>query len=395
MGNKLSIICDGNYHFHKTLHVYGKHVNGPKLSNKKDKSMFMKKIGMDFAFAMRQLGKPDRVIFTVDDYSWRKDVEIEENIGYKGNRTKDESEVDWVEFNNCIEEFSKILQSFGCIVSKIHGCEGDDLMYYWANKLYENGEDVVIMTGDGDISQLVKHNDNNFITVYNIKSTDRKIIAATGFKDYLMNDTISLFDASSFMINNKDAIKEIINNSALDIIDPADVLFEKVIVGDAGDNVPPIVSWQETQKSGKVITRKITTKKAARIRKLLKSTVNMIDYTNLSEYYKIINQQIKIIYNQDIADEIIKKRIERNTILVYLSDKTIPNQYRKSFEEHYNSTCDSGFPTINKWDVYTLYKGTSYENTSSFESDIFKTLGKNSKTPATQIINVFDSKKLF
>ncbi|MFA5722796.1 MAG: hypothetical protein WC979_00970 [Candidatus Pacearchaeota archaeon] len=381
---KLNIIVDGNYHFHKSLHVYPHQGKEPKLKDEKDRNMFMRKIAMDMAYGIRQLGKPDRVIFTIDHHSWRKDVDIEENEGYKANRVKDESVVDWKAFNKCLADFGEILKSHGCITSNIDSCEGDDLMYYWANKLFDDGEDVVIMTGDGDISQLVKHSGNNFIVVYNIKSTDRKIIAAPGFFDFLHKiNEVSLFDADSFMGNNKDAIKEVIANSALQELDPEDVLFSKILMGDGGDNVPPIVSWQTTQKSGKVINNKMTDKAAARIKELLLARGKIVDVTHLEEHAKEISNEIKIIYNKEFDSELIKKRIIRNTILVYLSDDTIPSKCRKLFEEHYLNVRSGGYPRLGKWDMHTLLANSEYEIESmSFEADVFKNLGGKTKPKA-------------
>jgi len=401
MGKKLNIIFDGNYHLHKSLHVYGHYCKGPLLGSKKDKEMFMRKVATDMAFAVRQIGKPDRLIFTIDDRSWRKDVPIEENSGYKANRVKDENVVDWTVFNETMDEFANILQDFGCIKSNVPGCEGDDLMYFWAERLFENGEDVIIMTGDGDISQLVKHNEKNFIIVYNIKSTNRKIIAAPGFGDFLLKDTVSLLDASSFMGNNKDAIKEVIAASTLEELDPMDVLFEKILMGDGGDNVPPIISWVETQKSGRKINRKLTSTKAKRIKELLEGHGKQVVSTDLVKHAKDIHDQIKIIYDNKLPKEVIKeftpeltaKRIKRNTILVYLSDETIPGQYRNAFEKHYLDVCSGGYPRIKKWDMYSLLENTDYiKAPTAFESDVFKNLGAKHKLPTepTQ-----ESKKLF
>lgn len=390
---KLNIIFDGNYHFHKSLYVYGHYTSGPLLGSQKDKEMFMRKVATDMAFAVRQFGKPDRVIFTIDHHSWRKQVDIDQNDGYKANRVKDKSQVDWDAFNSILKEYGEILQSHGCITSNINGCEGDDLMYYWAEKLYNDGEDVVIMTGDGDISQLVKHNGQNFIVVYNIKSTNRKIIAAEGFGEFLMDDFVSLLDASSFMGNNKDVIKKVIEKSELEEIDPMDVLFDKILMGDGGDNVPPIIQWEETQKNGKIINRKLTYKKAKRIQELLISRGKTVDSTKLYEHAKDIAHEIKVIYNKEITPELVEKRIRRNTILVYLSDETIPAEYRELFERHYLDVREGGYPRIEKWDMYTLLKGTEWEKApTAFEADVFAKMGKGTKPPK---MTPKESKKLF
>lgn len=401
MSKKLSLIIDGNYHFHKSLHVYGHYTNGPMLGTQRDQEMFMRKIAMDLAFAIRQFEKPDRIIFVIDNYSWRKDVDIDQNEGYKANRVKDESQVNWEAFNSLLKEFGEILESHGCIVSNLYGCEGDDLMYFWANKLYEDGEDVVIITGDGDINQLVKHDDNNFISVYNIKSTNRKIVGAPGFGDFLKDETVSLLDASSFMGNNKDVIKKVIDKSALEEIKPEDVLFDKILMGDGGDNVPPIIQWEEKQKNDRIINRKLTNSKAQRIKELLEGRGKKVDVTKLYEHAKDIHDEIKIIYDKKLPAKTVKEftpelaaeRIRRNTILVYLSDDTIPPEYRQSFEKHYIDVASGGYPKLEKWDMHTVLKGTKWEKgPETFEADIFSKMGKKSKA---EVQPKQESKKLF
>lgn len=396
MSNKLTVIVDGNYHFHKTLHVYGHAGKDPMLTSERDIEMFMKKIAMDFAFAIRQIGKPDRLILTIDKNSWRKEVEIEENTGYKGNRVKDDSVVNWANFNACMKEFGEILKSFGCIVSTIDGCEGDDLMYYWANKLYEDGEDVVIITGDGDINQLVKHNSTNFITVFNTRSSVRKVVAAPGFREFLDDNQVSLLDSFSFMGSNKDAMKSLIDATELVEIEPNDVLFDKILMGDAGDNVPPIISWQETQKTGKVINKSITAAKLARLKELLSIRGKQMDSKHLYEHAADISREIKNIYDKELTVELAKKRIERNTILVYLSDETIPSRLRDAFEQHYEQTKNLGYPKIEKWDMHTLLANTKYKGSQSFESDVFKAFkSAPPKQKEREIDNDKNSKKLF
>jgi len=55
----------------------------------------MRKLAMDMSFLIRLLN-PSRVIFAVDDKSWRKNIKIEENEGYKGQRKLSE----YINWNN-------------------------------------------------------------------------------------------------------------------------------------------------------------------------------------------------------------------------------------------------------------------------------------------------------
>jgi len=116
--------------------------------------MFIRKIATDMSYAIRAFGKPDRVILTIDSRSWRKDIVVEE-ADYKGHRVKDDT-IDWDSFYKCMNEFAAHLERRGVIVSREERAEGDDLMYLWADRLYEAGQDAVIITGDKDLTQCVR-----------------------------------------------------------------------------------------------------------------------------------------------------------------------------------------------------------------------------------------------
>ena len=154
----LNLVFDGNYLFYKTLFIFSGYSSGKRLlEDEKDQAMFMRKIATDMSHAIRFFGNPDRIIFTIDSRSWRKDIEIEEGA-YKGTRSKDENTVNWDSFYKCMNEFGIILRKKGIIVSKEERAEGDDLMYAWNTECLANNKSVILFTGDRDIIQLVGKN---------------------------------------------------------------------------------------------------------------------------------------------------------------------------------------------------------------------------------------------
>jgi hypothetical protein len=109
----MNLIIDGNYMFYKTLFIFGSYTKGGRvLESKTDQEMFIRKIATDMSHAIRTFGNPTRVIFTIDSRSWRKEIEIEEG-GYKSNREKDETKIDWDSFYKCMNEFGQILKAKG------------------------------------------------------------------------------------------------------------------------------------------------------------------------------------------------------------------------------------------------------------------------------------------
>jgi 5'-3' exonuclease len=367
----MNLIFDGNYLFYKTLFIFGGYSNGKRLlEDQKDQDMFMRKIATDMSHAIRAFGNPDKIVFTIDSRSWRKDVIIEDG-DYKGHRTKDESTIDWDTFYKCMNEFGQILKRKGIIVSKEERAEGDDLMYLWADRFFKNGEDSVIITGDKDLTQCIRFDGKNFVVVYNPNSKTRKIVAPVGFSHWLKKDDYDLFDASTFMNNSKDLIAEALNAVEIQEIDPEYIIFEKVIIGDAGDAVPPIWTWENKGK-----TFRVTPAKAERIYELLNKVKFVDDVYALPERATEIANGILSTCKQVADIEKIRERLVRNLTLVYLDDRVIPTDIIEKFEESFAKDSNRTLPAV-KYDMSFLLEGTKFITgpNKTFEADIFKHFG--------------------
>jgi hypothetical protein len=373
----LCVIVDGNNHFHKSLYASSGFGKGRLLSNDKDREIYIKKVAMDLAFILRMFEPIEKIIFTLDDYSWRRDINISENDGYKANRDRDESVVDWDSFNNLNREFINILSDKGFISSNVKHCEGDDLMYFWSDKLYNDGHDVVIVSGDGDISQLAKFNDKNYITVFSPKASERKLIAPIGFKSWLDDklntpeDPISVFMNSDFLSNTCSTIEKLLRTIPLKEIDTDDVLFEKIVCGDGSDNIPAIVNWQTTQSSGKIINNRISGAKAQKIKDIIKTKNPNIDVTKLFNYAKDFKNEINISYKKDFDTLYIEESLKRNTKLVRLHTDEIPKEQYDLFLEHYELNKNKKYPSIESMHMNSILKDTKYASEIKIESDVF------------------------
>lgn len=378
----INILHDGNYLFYKSLYVYPRADKGRMLDSHNDREAFMQKNMIDFAYVTRKFKNLNKVIVTVDDYSWRKHITIEENQGYKAGRVKDETAVNWDSFNDIMERFSNILESRGIIISKTGGAEGDDGLYLWAERLLDKGQNSVMITGDGDLSQCVKFKGNNFIFVYDPRSSSKKLVVPKGFSDWAKDDgEYDLMDASSFMLDPKSDIDNLIRESKINEINPDMVVFYKILGGDGGDDVPSVWSWQVTQSNGKTINKKVTPTKIARLYEILEQKFGEVDIFNLHKYSKIITENINIFFRQNATEKVIKERLIRNTKLVWLNEEVIPPYVIDNFNEVYEKYKNAGAPDIQKYDMATLLNGTEfYSGPASFESDFFAKTKKNGKS---------------
>lgn len=375
----LTVIFDGNYLMNRSLYSYEQR-SPIRLGTEEDCGMFMRKLATDVSYAVRSIGNVTRVIWTIDKNSWRRSIDTG-NEGYKKNRTYEDT-IDWGNFRKLNYEFGSILEKNGCICSVVDGCEGDDLIYFWSSSLHEAGEDVIVVTGDRDMNQLVKFEDNNFILIYNIKSSERKLVVPKNFKEWLDTpDDVGLFDMSA-LTSNKSTVNHILENIEFEEVDPKDVLYNKIVVGDVSDNVPPIVFWEETQKNGKKVNRKMTELKAAAIRENIVCNFGECDVLNLDKYAKTFSDKIREFYKRDVSEEEVIDRLTLNKKLVYLSEETIPYDVRDRFYEHFMENKEKGHPKITNWRMQVLMEGTKYfieDKQIEVEADIFKAPKKTTK----------------
>jgi len=368
----------------------------------------MRKLATDFAFAMRMIGSFDKSYICVDSYSWRKDFDMgipQTGVaitGYKANRVKDDEDpvICWESFKEVNNDFIQLLEKYGNANIRVSGAEADDLMFLVSKELFAMGEDCIIVTLDSDISQLVKFNDKNFICCFNTKSTSRQVVGAPGFEEWLVErmqqhtdvDPIAAMLNSDLSQGSVETVHALIQQTNLIEVDPEAVVFNKVVCGDMGDNIPAIATWETTQKSGKVVNSRITESKAATIKEMILDKGNGIEIHDLERYAKIFVRGLKQIYNRDFPEEILQERLSRNTFLVLLSEYTIPQSIVTKFHEVYNIEKYGTKPSQESLSMQALLEGTKYyEDRGTFSIDIFKD-ADDSDIPETKILT---KKKLF
>jgi 5'-3' exonuclease len=152
--SKHTLVIDGNYFLFRTLYVLPRSSKSKSLLETQEEMQgFMSKLATDFSYQIRLFeGLIDKVVWTVDSRSWRKDFYPESD--YKGNRKQDNT-INWENFSKVSDDFISILVRKGVLISKVNGAEGDDLMYAWNTELLANDKSVIMFTGDRDIIQLV------------------------------------------------------------------------------------------------------------------------------------------------------------------------------------------------------------------------------------------------
>jgi len=378
-----TFVIDGNYFLFRTLYVI------PSRSKKKgllgtdeEVQSFVKKLATDFAYQIRLFeGLIDRVVWTVDSRSWRKDFYPEAD--YKGNRKQD-SNINWDNFSKATSDFISILSKQGVIISKIDGAEGDDLMYAWNTESLANDKSVIMFTGDRDLVQLVDKSKNNNTHTILFSPAHKKLYTYQGFSEWLDTEDVSetsddVFDVLKVSVSPENQAKKLLKDlvkkkkASIIEIDPEDFRFRKVLTGDAGDNVPP--AYYYTSKNRRY---GISEKKATAIIAEFKEKHGHLSHMYLynEEYVTdLANMVIRVMNAKHMSREQIIANIKSNVNLMVLAAESIPEGILDEMFKYVESKMNQkGLQLKTISTMKSLLEGTEYakEVDSSFKASFFK-----------------------
>lgn len=239
-----------------------------------DYNLFWSKLSTDLAAEVKVLGESiEHIVIVSDKQSWRKDYkyikapwekeEDHKEDQYKAGRTYDK-EVDWKAFHSCYFDWCNHLQEkFSVDHYVVKGAEGDDLIAFLGKHLIAQGRNMMYMSADKDLIQNVKVSDTGAMSLYynrkagnkNNRYTSSRVLYqdphAAKMLDALAagnkrNDDI--FSYSTVDANNP--YSHLLNNVISERIDerPISFVFYRIILGDAGDGIPPLFDRGERKK---------------------------------------------------------------------------------------------------------------------------------------------------
>lgn len=322
MKSKLTLLIDGNWLLMSRLSVLQNRYSDEEKMCTDLKLMLVKSINI----VLRQFTEIDNIIFVSDGGSWRNKLPIPSFLQeeYKGNREKSE-DTDWELVFSSYEDFQTKLKATGITVCREANLEGDDWIWYWSNKLNEEGTNCIIWSKDKDLTQLVKIDSNCCFTVFWNK--DSGII--TVHRD---EDSMDFFFNEAYSENEKIYHSIIDKAKEFNEINPKEVIVDKIIRGDKGDNVFPII--EKKSKSDRVF------------RVSQKDIDPNLDYNDFEEYESyIINLLDKKSYKGKVDKplEQILEHFEYNRKLVALEKESYPPEVLEIFENYkdYNLSKDT------------------------------------------------------
>jgi 5'-3' exonuclease len=377
-----TLVIDGNYFLFRTLYVLPRGSKSKALlETNEEVQSFISKLATDFSYQVRLLeGLIDKIVWTVDSRSWRKDFYPEAD--YKGNRTQD-SGINWENFSKVSTDFISILTRKGVQISKINGAEGDDLMYAWNTESIANEKSVIMFTGDRDIVQLVNKSTSGAYTIL-FSPAHKKLYTYQGFSEWMNSDneveSTDIFDMIKVSVSPENQTKKLLQNlvkkkkvSILEV-DPEEFRFAKVLTGDSGDNVSPAY-WYilKNRRYG------ISDKKAAEIIAEFKQKHGGLSHMYLYNNELIIdlaNIIIRVMKAKHMSREQIITNIRSNVNIMVLSSESIPEGILDEMLRHVESTLNHIIPDLKEVSTMkSLLEGSPYkaeETTIGISSKIFK-----------------------
>lgn len=380
---KINILVDGNFIFHSAYSIYVGWNKTNAFPNKKDEVAFVQSVANNFFATLRQLPKGGEVIFTIDSRSWRKAIDIPDHPGYKSGRVDKDGNKGAMTpetaatFYRLIDEFTKYLGRVGIIISRIGGAEGDDLIYRWSDYFFKKGECSIIVSGDKDLTQLVKISDNaqSWTIQWNNKNNSARfkntIYTPMGWQsNYLsLADEIDIFNFS--IGNAKEDILKLIRDQQITLVTvhPDDVIMGKILAGDDGDDVPPVwINRNWKNKKGEQRDVRMTGKKPAEALELLAESHN-IDQTNyMSKWdnHDFMQDAAGLVLRltKDIDGaaerETVIEAMRRNAQLVWLQEDQLPYNLLAEMDHHIEKTIATNVTQRHKWNRDGIFSGSRF-----------------------------------
>lgn len=341
--SKLTLIVDGNWLLMSRWAVMnGKFQEDDEMCREIQLTM-LKSINV----VLRTFPSIDNIIFVSDRGSWRNELEIPSFIieEYKGNRELDPS-VNWKAIFESYEEFINLLAEQGITTCQVPGIEGDDWCWYWSTKLNEEGTNCIIWSMDKDLTQLVKTNkDTGIFTI-----CWNKNITTVENGDYSEHGDLDFFFGDLSKENNQKYLHEIISKSTKTIkINPKSVVIDKIIRGDKGDNIFPIIlrkSKTNTNKLFRVSAKDINENLNIHDEKEVKEYIDNIIYSN--NYVNRVVKKVGDTYEPKTSDEILE-HFKYNVKLVTLEKESYPQKVLDMMNSYTGYTVSKNISQVNSY----------------------------------------------
>lgn len=333
------LIIDGHNFFFRSLWSCFRQGKSKVLVTQKDIDSYEKKLMVDFCSIVKSVGSIiTDIVFVIDSHSWRKDLLLQQE--YKGNRKKNQDNIDKNGFVLTTNNFIETLKSIGVKVSQSERSEGDDLIYAWSEKLFNEGKSSLIFSTDRDLNQLMKCVGETHIVQYSPMSN--KLFVSKGTEDMILGlknrpapTQENLFNEVFTISIENDPFERFLENVSVELVNPEKIRFIKIIGGDVSDNIYSVYykSGNETTR-GKGIGPKTVEKIYDEFKKRLGCDFDYHIYCQEDSMKLLCNviYDIAKINDEEFTRRMLVENIKTNVSLVSLTDESIPDDVKKNME---------------------------------------------------------------
>ena len=386
----INILIDGNFIAFSEFAMfsnYGK-IKDP-FKRERDQVSYIQGLSNRLFHILNQLPKGGTVVFCLDSRSWRKDFmekykeRREDEEGNKGMMDNETKQI----FYSLLAEFGEVLTKVGIHSSKVLGAEGDDLLFKWSKYFNDKGENCIIISGDGDMKQLVKGPESPWTAVWSNKSNNNKLFFVPGWLDEIEKPLEnSIFDFNPINTDLPKMIRD--SGASMQVMNTSHYLLHKILIGDDGDDVPS--SWKVYKGEDKWV--RVTDKKAEKIIEIITTPMSdrSLSCTEwLDVFLRTIDPKAEGLYNYDstnlekrmdeisgvllrvmgdIDDSELRKKVTenilRNARLVWLRNEMLPFNINQMINESIeNSMSTIAGADRTKWNKMALLNGTRFGKT--------------------------------
>lgn len=315
--NKCTLLCDANWLLMSRFSIMSDQFesNMPEQVKLQAQSNLQDLMAKSITIVLNRFPIIDNIVIVTDGGSWRKQLPIPvqlQDTTYKGNRAH-AKDLDWKYIYGALTDLSDRCKELGITVSNHSSIEGDDWVWYWSRRLNEDGISTIIWSSDNDLKQLVQTNNSTcaFTAWYN----DRNGI---WFDNSQEEETLD--DLEFFMRPMKvkspllEGLKQFSRSTSY--INPDSIVMEKIICGDAGDNIKPIATVPCGNKTHKVSL------------KMWNDIKTDLGITTLDDFFRCKDSIINSLLNIkkfSCCDRVnISEMFDYNIKLVWLNEEVIP-----------------------------------------------------------------------
>lgn len=315
--NKCTLIVDGNWLLCSRFSVMsnGFNINNPDISKEMAQNELHELMAKSISIVLNRFSIIDNVVLVTDGGSWRKQLPVPkqlQDITYKGNRGQT-AELDWKYIYGALTNLSNQCKELGMTVANHSAIEGDDWVWYWSRRLNADGISTIIWSSDQDLKQLIQVDSKTgaFTTWYNDRNG---IWLDESFEEKPMDDLEFFMQPLRVKSPVLENLKQF--SSSTNFFDPDAIVMEKIICGDAGDNIRSVAKVVSGSKTYKVSPR------------MWNDIKNLNSIKTLDEFFShkqdIINGIIAIKkFNNNNTDD-ISEMFDYNIKLVWLNEAVIP-----------------------------------------------------------------------